>query len=48
MYNGGATSSDVNAYILKGAGWAYTVPQLLAMHGSALGAFCPEHIDKLG
>lgn len=48
MYDGGAKGSDINAFILKGAGWAYTVRQLVAVHGSAVGAFCPEHIDKMG
>lgn len=48
MYEGGAKGSDVNAYILKAAGWAYTVPQLVSMHGSAVGAFCPDYIDKMG
>ncbi|WP_426979240.1 DUF732 domain-containing protein [Pseudarthrobacter sp. O4] len=48
MYDGGATSAHVNSFILKGAGWAYTVPQLVAMHGAGVGAFCPQYIDKIG
>ena len=48
MYDGGATSSDVNSYILTAAGLAYTVKELISMHGGAVGAYCPEHIDKLG
>jgi hypothetical protein len=48
MYDGGAKGSDINDFILKGAGWAYTVRQLVAVHGSAVGAYCPEHIDKMG
>lgn len=48
MYDGGAKGSDVNDFILTAAGWAYTVKQLVAVHGSAVGAFCPEHIEKIG
>lgn len=48
MYDGGATSSDVNSYILTAAGIAYTVKELISMHGGAVGAYCPEHMDKLG
>jgi len=48
MYDGGATTKDVTNYILKAAGWAYTVPQLTSMLGAAVGALCPQHIDKLG
>lgn len=48
MYDGGAKGSDINNYILTAAGWAYTVKQLVAVHGSAVGAFCPEHIEKMG
>ena len=48
MYEGGATGSDVNNYILKAAGWAYTVPQLVSMHGAAVGAFCSQYIDEMG
>jgi hypothetical protein len=48
MYDGGAKGSDVNSYILSAAGVAYTVPQLVAMHGSAVGAFCPQYSDKVG
>lgn len=48
MYDGGATSSDVNSYILTASGFAYTVKELVSMHGGAVGAYCPEHLDKLG
>lgn len=48
MYDGGAMGSDINDYILTAAGWAYTVPQLTAVHGAAVGAYCPEHEDKMG
>lgn len=48
MYDGGAKGSDINDYILTAAGWAYTVKQLVAVHGSAVGAYCPEHIEKMG
>jgi hypothetical protein len=48
MYDGGATGTDVNNYILKAAGWAYTVPQLVSMHGAAVGAFCSQYIDEMG
>lgn len=48
LYDGGAKGSDVNHYILTAAGWAYTVPQLESMHGAAVGAFCPQYIDKMG
>ena len=48
MYDGGAKGSDVNHFILTAAGWAYTVPQLVSMHGAAVGAFCPQYIDKMG
>lgn len=47
-YDGGATSSDVKSYILTAAGLAYTVKEPISMHGGAVGAYCPEHIDKLG
>ena len=47
MYDGGAKGSDINDFILKGAGWAYTVRQLVSVHGSAVGAYCPEHIEKM-
>ncbi|WP_160664085.1 DUF732 domain-containing protein [Pseudarthrobacter sp. ATCC 49987] len=48
LYEGGAKGTDVNHYILTAAGWAYTVPQLVSMHGAAVGAFCPQYIDKMG
>ncbi|MBT2538678.1 DUF732 domain-containing protein [Arthrobacter sp. ISL-69] len=48
MYDGGAKGSDINNYILTAAGWAYTVKQLVAVHGAAVGAYCPEHIEKMG
>ncbi|MDP9999071.1 DUF732 domain-containing protein [Pseudarthrobacter sulfonivorans] len=48
MYDGGAKGSDINNYILTAAGWAYTVNQLVAVHGSAVGAYCPEHVEKMG
>lgn len=47
MYAGGAVGSDINNYILTAAGMAYTVPQLISMHGSAVGAFCPEYTSKV-
>lgn len=47
LYDGGAKGSDVNHYILTAAGWAYTVPQLVSMHGAAVGAFCPQYLDKM-
>lgn len=48
MYDGGAVGADINDYILTAAGVAYTVQQLVSMHGAAVGAFCPKHIDKMG
>ncbi|WP_298590287.1 DUF732 domain-containing protein [uncultured Kocuria sp.] len=48
LYDGGAKTSDVNDFILTAAGVEYTLNELVAMHGAAVGAFCPEHIDKLG
>ncbi|MCW3768898.1 DUF732 domain-containing protein [Paenarthrobacter sp. PAE-2] len=47
MYDGGAVGTDINNYILTAAGWAYTVPQLVAVHGAAVGAYCPQHEDKM-
>ncbi|MFK0072695.1 DUF732 domain-containing protein [Arthrobacter woluwensis] len=48
FYDHGATGSDINSYILKAAGWGYTVPQLVAVHGAAVGAYCPKYISKMG
>jgi hypothetical protein len=48
MYDGGATSSDINNYILTAAGPGYTLKELISMHGGAVGAYCQEHLDKLG
>lgn len=48
MYDGGAVGADINDYILKAAGVAYTVHQLVDVHGAAVGAYCPEHTDKIG
>ncbi len=48
MYDGGATSSDVNSFILTAAGPGYTLKELVSMHGGAVGAYCQEHLDKLG
>jgi hypothetical protein len=48
MYDGGAVGADVNEYILTAAGVAFTVHELVAVHGAAVGAFCPEHLDKMG
>ena len=48
MYDNGATTSRINEFILGVAGVAYTMPQLVAMHGTGVGAFCPEHLSKLG
>jgi hypothetical protein len=48
MYDGGAKGSDINKYILTAAGWAYTVNQLVAVHGAAVGVYCPKYIDKMG
>lgn len=48
MYDNGATSSRINEFILGVAGVAYTVPELVAMHGAGVGAFCPEHVGKVG
>ncbi|WP_168796592.1 DUF732 domain-containing protein [Arthrobacter echini] len=47
-YDNGATSNEINDFILEAAGDAYTVMELVTIHGAAVGAFCPEHIDKLG
>ena len=47
MYDGGAKGSDINNYILTAAGWAYTVKQLVAVHGAAVGAYCPKYIDRM-
>jgi PBP1b-binding outer membrane lipoprotein LpoB len=47
MYDGGAVGSDINNYILKAAGVAYTAQQLVAVHGAAVGAFCPEHEARI-
>lgn len=49
MYDGGAKGSDINQYVLKAAaGVDYTVPLPVSIHGSAVGAFCPRYIDKMG
>jgi|GEM_PF-6778692 len=48
LYDHGATGSDINSFILKAAGVAYTVPQLVAVHGAAVGAYCPQYISKIG
>jgi hypothetical protein len=48
MYDGGAVGADINEYILTAAGVAFTVHELVAVHGAAVGAFCPEHLDKMG
>lgn len=48
FYDGGAKSSDVNDFILTATGVEYTLNELIVMHGAAVGAFCPEHMDKLG
>ncbi|GGH94701.1 DUF732 domain-containing protein [Arthrobacter liuii] len=47
MYDGGAMGSDINSFILKAGGVAYTVKQLVAVHGAAVGAYCPQHMDKM-
>ena len=47
MYDGGAVGADINKFILTAAGWAYTVPQLVAVHGAAVGAYCPQHESKM-
>lgn len=48
FYDNGATSTDVNDFLLTAAGVTYTVAEFAAMHGAAVGAFCPEHLGKLG
>lgn len=48
VYDTGGTSSDINRIILKAAGVIYTARQMVTIHGAAVGAYCPEHISKIG
>lgn len=48
MYDGGAVGADVNDFILMAGGVGFTVQELEAVHGAAVGALCPEHTDKVG
>jgi hypothetical protein len=48
MYDGGAVGADINEYILEEGDVGFTVEELVAVHGAAVGAFCPRHIDKMG
>ncbi|MCQ1999544.1 DUF732 domain-containing protein [Arthrobacter zhaoxinii] len=47
FYDNGATSAEVNDFLLIGAGVAYTVTEFAAMHGAAVAAFCPEYMAQL-
>ncbi|WP_422390189.1 DUF732 domain-containing protein [Arthrobacter sp. N1] len=48
IYDNGGSSSDVSDLILQGAGFENTLPELVSIHGAGVGAYCPEHIGKLG
>lgn len=48
IYDTGATSTEVNDFLLISAGVAYSVAEFASIHGAAVAAFCPEYMDKLG
>jgi hypothetical protein len=60
MYDGGAVGADIHDFILSvadadindfmllEAGAAFTVHELVAVHEAAVGAYCPQHTDKMG
>lgn len=47
MFDNGAESSEINDFILIGAGVAYSLTELLSIYGAGVAAFCPEHVEKI-
>lgn len=47
IYDLGNTSDDVNNFLAISAGVAYTLREFASMHGAAVAALCPEHLETL-
>lgn len=47
IYDLGNSSADVNNFLATTAGVAYTLAEFASMHGAAVAALCPEHLETL-
>ena len=47
MYDSGATTSQVNDYLVTASGVTFTAMEYAAMHGVGVAAFCPDHLQQL-
>lgn len=47
IYDKGNSTDDVNNFLAMAAGVSYTLKELAAMHGAAVAALCPEHLNTL-
>lgn len=47
IYDKGNSSDDVNNFLAISGGVTYTLREFASMHGAAVAALCPEHLETL-